>query len=178
MNEFLLTLAIGILVGVLGNFAYQWTRDLVARATGRIEIKGVWAERIVDGTERVHSIGQIRYDMRQQMWVFDGTNYHNDGTPFCHWRTISSYVDRKDHRYYYIFLNTHVDATHAGYTGFGFVDLEHRGGAWVPRNGAFAAGNPGEAFRSHSMVKLDEHPVTTEEVLEIFSRLSPSGSGS
>lgn len=172
MTEFLLTLAIGIAVGVLGNFAYQWIRDLAGRATGRIKIKGVWAERIVDGTERIHSIGEISYDMRQRLWAFEGTNYHNDGTPFCHWRTISSYVDRRDHRYYYIFVNTHVEATHAGYTGFGVIDLERLGRAWVPRNGAFAAGNPGEAFRSHSMVKLEERPSTREDVLEAFSLLA------
>lgn len=178
MNEAFLTLAIGVVVGVFANFAYQWIRDAFSRLTGRIDIKGIWGERMLDGTERVYSIGEIRYDIRQQMWVFDGTNYHNDGTPFCHWRTISSYVDHKDRRYYYIFFNTHVQASHAGYTGFGFVDFERRGKAWVPRNGAFAAGNPGEAFRSHSMVRLDNQPNTTEEVIEAFTRILPPSSQS
>lgn len=175
MTEFILTLALGIVVGILANFAFEWVRELLGRLFGRIEIKGVWGERIVDGVERVYSIGQVRYDMRQRMWVFDGTNYHNDGRPFCHWRTIASYVDRQHKRYYYVFLNTHVDATHAGYTGFGFVDLEWRGRSWTPRNGAFAAGNPGEAFRSHSMVRLTELPTSRTEVLDAFAILTPNG---
>ncbi len=172
MKEFVLALLLGIAVGVLGNFAYQWAQTVISRVFSRIEIKGVWGERILDGDERVYSIGQIHYDMRLRMWAFDGTNYHNDGSPFCHWRTVASYVDRQAKRYYYVFFNTHVDSTQAGYTGFGFVDLERRGRAWVPRNGAFAAGNPGESFRSHSMVKLRTVPTTRAAALSAFDQLT------
>lgn len=174
---FLLTFGLGVVMGVVGNFATAWLRALVARADGRIEIKGFWAESMAEGAERSFSIGQIRYDFLRRTWVFDGTNFHNDGTAFCHWQTITSYLDRKDHRFYYTFLNTHVDSAHTGYTGFGVVYLERRGKAWVPRNGAFVAGNPGEAFRSHSMLRLEEMPRSTDDVRAVFAKLAPGASG-
>ena len=43
--------------------------------------------------------------------------------PYCHWRTISNYLDRHNMVFYYIFLNTHEEASEAGYQGFGFVRL-------------------------------------------------------
>lgn len=171
MTSLLITLVVGIVVGVLANFCYQWVRQAISRFSDHIDIKGVWAESINDGTERLYSIGEIQYDLRRMMWIFDGTNYHNDGRPFCHWKTISSYVDTNAKRYYYIFLNTHDDEMHAGYTGFGFVDLARHGKTWIPRRGAFAAGNPGEAFRSHTMIRLEKYPEDQASVLEAFSRL-------
>ncbi|MDV6291467.1 hypothetical protein [Rhodococcus aetherivorans] len=171
MLSFLITLGIGITVGVLGNFTYQWIRDAYARFAERIDLGGVWGERMLDGTERTYSIGEINYDARRMMWVFDGTNYHDDGTAFCHWKTISSYVDRNAKRYYYIFLNTHVNSMHTGYTGFGFIDLQRQGKAWTPRSGAFAAGNPGETFRSHTMVRIAGRPDNKAAALVGFKEI-------
>ncbi|SHY17606.1 Uncharacterised protein [Mycobacteroides abscessus subsp. abscessus] len=172
MLSSLITLAIGIAVGVAGNFAYQWIREAYARFAERIDLRGVWGERMLDGVERNFSIGEINYDIRRMMWVFDGTNYHDDGTAFCHWKTISSYIDRNSHRYYYIFHNTHVDNMQNGYTGFGFVDLARQGKTWMPRSGAFAAGNPGESFRSHTMVRLGELPLNERSMLESFKKIA------
>lgn len=57
---------------------------------------------------------------------------------------------------------------HEGYTGFGFIDLDKRDGRWVPRSGAFAAGNPGESFRSHTMVPLLSAPSDRTSVMAAF----------
>ncbi|QHU90728.1 hypothetical protein GWK74_04435 [Candidatus Saccharibacteria bacterium oral taxon 488] len=164
-------LIVGIITGVLGNAFYQWIRNMLASFTDRLDLKGVWGERVSGYGERLNSIGSIRYDLRRQMWVFDGTNFHNDGRPYCHWRTISSHVDRVAGRYYYIFLNTHEDSGHRGYTGFGFIELEKHGRTWSPVRGSFAAGNPGEAFRSHSVIRIDSVPNGIAERLEVFKFL-------
>lgn len=168
MATFLIALAVGIATGVAANALYQWLTQARSWLTDRVNISGVWGERMIGGGDRRFSVGTIRYDLRRRMWVFDGTNYYNDGRPFCHWRTITAYLDQQSKRYYYVFLNTHDDEVHTGYTGFGFVDLEKKGRTWVPRRGAFAAGNPGECFRSHSMVKLNALPVSQDQLREMF----------
>jgi len=163
-----LAILLGIPIGIAANFCFQWATAVYRWSSDRISIKGVWGERIHSGTERQCSIGRIRYDIRRSMWTFDGTNYHNDGTPFCHWRTIASHLDRHNKVFYYIFLNTHEEEAHTGYTGFGFVQLAKTERKWTPVRGAFAAGNPGESFRSHSMVKLDNEPDTPDSTLQLF----------
>lgn len=166
------TLIIGVLTGVAGNALYQWIKNAYALVTDRLEIKGIWGEGIRDGNERHFSIGTIRYEPARQMWTFDGTNYHDDGNPYCHWSTIASYLDRSSHHYYYIFQNTPHDDVHAGYTGFGFVDLvKTPKGVWAPARGSFAAGNPGECFRTHSMVRLDDAPPDAEARLHAFEKI-------
>lgn len=170
--QFLVTLLVGVVTGVLGNACYHWLKELPAWATDRIHLTGFWGERVQGYGERLNSIGVIRYDLRRAMWVFDGTNYHNDGRPFCHWKTIASYVDRAQGRFYYIFLNTHEEAGHTGYTGFGFIELKKEGRNWIPSRGSFAAGNPGEAFRSHSMVRLEALPKGIEDRLKVFNLLA------
>lgn len=165
------TLVIGIAVGVAGNALYQFLRETYFRATDRVRLKGFWGERIHEGTDRVNSLGHIHYDFRRLMWVFDGTNYHNDGRPFCHFRTIASHYDRQAKKFYYVFENIHENAVHASYTGFGVLTLSKSGKAWTPSRGAFAAGNPGECFRSHTMQRLDYLPSTQEGVVATFSKL-------
>ncbi|WP_151526147.1 hypothetical protein [Serinicoccus kebangsaanensis] len=162
------TLVLGIIVGVAANAIYQFVRDLVVRLADTMDIKGVWGERILDGEERIYSIGEIRYDVRRSMWILDGTNFYNDGRPFCHWRTVAARLDRSAKKYYYVFDNTHENAAHAGYTGFGVVNLSREGRKWTPSRGAFAAGNPGECFRSHTMVRLARAPLTREARSEAF----------
>ena len=161
-------LLLGVPAGVVSNFLFQWVWSAVSWSSTRIDIKGTWGEKIHSGSERQCSIGTIKYDVWRSMWTFDGTNYHNDGRPFCHWRTISSHLDRHNKVFYYIFLNVQEEQAQAGYTGFGFVHLNQIEKKWVPVRGGFAAGNPGESFRSHSMVKLDAAPSSINEAQQVF----------
>lgn len=172
MANTFITLVLGVVIGVLGNLAYQWIQSLYAWWSGRVDLEGYWGQRIHERAERSYSIGQIHYNMRQRMWTFDGTNYHNDGRSFGRWKTVASYVDGRTSRYYYVFLCTHLDGAHASTLGFGYMDLEWRKRAWVPRSGALAAADdPDEAFRSFSLTKLDEPPGNREQVLEVFRKL-------
>uniref|UniRef100_A0A5Q5CFG4 Uncharacterized protein n=1 Tax=Mycobacterium sp. (strain JLS) TaxID=164757 RepID=A0A5Q5CFG4_MYCSJ len=163
-----LLLLLGIPIGVAANFCFQWLWTVLRWSADRIDIAGVWGERIHSGHERQCSVGKISYDIWRTRWTFDGTNYHDDGRPFCHWRTISSYLDRHNKVFYYIFLNTQEEEAHAGYTGFGIVHLHKVEKKWVPVRGAFAAGNPGESFRSHSMVRLESVPENRDQARELF----------
>lgn len=163
-----LAAVLSIPLGMAANFAFQWALIFYRRVSERVEIKGIWAERMRSGSDRQCSIGRIRYSIRRSMWLFDGTNYHNDGRAFCHWRTISSYLDTHNKVFYYIFLNTPEEEAHIGYTGFGIVHLVEINGEWIPIRGTFAAGGVGEIFRSHSMVKIDQEPETQADTVALF----------
>lgn len=168
----ILVFVIGVTTGVLGNFATHALRSSAGWIWEPYKIKGIWIEKIHSGEERVFSLGRIRKDLRRGMWTFEGTNYHNDGTPFCHWRTVTSHLDKQNKRFYYTFLNTPHNSTHTSYTGFGFLELTREGRHYVPTRGSFAAGNPKEQFRSHSIVKIEALPQDQRETQALFSKHS------
>ncbi|MEU6154783.1 hypothetical protein ABZ816_32805 [Actinosynnema sp. NPDC047251] len=67
-------LALGIPFGVAANALYQYLRGVISRRMDPISLAGQWGELISGIDERRCSIGEIRYDLRRRMWVFDGTN--------------------------------------------------------------------------------------------------------
>lgn len=166
----IMLLLAGIPIGMAANACYQWAKVGIGWISDPIRMSGTWVERIHSGTERQFSIGEIRWNVRRSIWDFEGTNFHNNGVPFCHWKTITSYLDRDNKRFYYTFLNTPDDSSHTSYTGFGVLELAKRGRSYVPCRGSFAAGNPGETFRSHSMIKVDRAPANPQETRDLFAR--------
>lgn len=167
VKEILLLLA-GVPIGVLANYAYQYAKSRTDRMFDPIEMTGKWGELVGESGERRCSMGEIRYDRRRGMWTFDGTNYYNDGRPFCHWTTETSYLDKDSRGFYYIFTNTLVESGQKGYIGFGVVRFRRNERAWVPDRGFFASGNEGETYRSHSMVPLEAIPTQQDEIREVF----------
>ncbi|MER7709735.1 hypothetical protein AB0K98_14955 [Streptomyces werraensis] len=161
-------LALGIPAGIASNILYQYLRSFVSRRFDPIEMKGIWGEYMSEPGERQCSIGEIRYDLRRSMWVFDGTNYHNDGRPFCHWVTLASYFDKTKREFYYTFSNTLAETGQTGYIGFGVLRFRRHEGKWVPDRGFFISGNEGESYRSHSVVRLDRIPTTPQETQAVF----------
>jgi hypothetical protein len=164
----LLLLIVGIPFGVLANYAYQYARDATDRMLDPIKMEGKWGELIGAPGERRCSMGEIRYDKRRRMWSFDGTNYHNDGRPFCYWTTEASYLDKTRREFHYIFTNTLVESGQTGYIGFGVVRFRRHERAWVPDHGFFISGNENETYRSHSMVSLVDIPLEQAAVLDVF----------
>lgn len=171
MKELLLLIT-GIPLGVVANYAYQYARTRTDRMFDPIKMAGKWGELVNAPGERRCSIGEIRYDRRRGMWTFDGTNYHNDGRPFCHWTTEASYLDKSTREFYYTFTNTLAESGQKGYIGFGVIRFRRQERTWVPDRGFFISGNESEMYRSHSMVPLESIPTSQTEIHEVFrSRL-------
>jgi hypothetical protein len=171
MKDLLLLLG-GIPFGVLANYVYQYAKSKTDHMFDPIRMTGKWGELVGGSGERRCSMGEIRYDRRRKMWTFDGTNYHNDGRPFCHWTTEASYLDKSARELHYIFTNTLVESGQKGYMGFGVVRFRRQEHAWVPDHGFFISGNEGETYRSHSMVPLEDIPTGQGKIRDLFrSRL-------
>jgi hypothetical protein len=164
----LLLLIAGIPFGVVANYIYQYARVKADKAFEPIKVEGKWGELTTMSGERRCSMGEIRYDRRKRMWTFDGTNYHNDGRPFCRWTTEASYLDKSSREFYYVFTNTLVESGQKGYIGFGVVRFRRQESVWLPDHGFFISGSEGESYRSHSMVPLDEIPTEGSRVREVF----------
>lgn len=161
-----------ILMGLLVNVTYHTLAGSFKRFSRNTDMKGIWLERMEDNEERTCSIGIFRYNWMQRKWLFDGVNYNADGSIFCEWKTHHSYIDQKQGKYYYIFSNTQAGSRNMAYEGFGSIKLEHDGKKLTPVSGAFAAGNPGETFRSHTMERISYHkiPRSQKEALRIIEK--------
>ncbi|WP_141715541.1 hypothetical protein [Streptomyces sp. DvalAA-19] len=167
MKEFLLLMA-GVPFGILASYGYEIIKSRTDKMFDPIKMEGKWGELVAADGERRCSMGEIRYDKRRAMWAFDGTNYHNDGRPFCHWTTEASYLDKTSRTFHYIFSNTLAESGQKSYIGFGVIRFRREQRAWVPDRGFFISGNEGEAYRSHSMVQLDTIPVDQVDVQQVF----------
>ncbi|MDX3531773.1 hypothetical protein P1P75_36615 [Streptomyces sp. ID05-39B] len=167
MKEFLLLIA-GVPFGILASYCYEFVKSKTDRMYDPIKMEGKWGELTSTPGGRRCSMGEIRFDKRRGMWAFDGTNYHNDGKPFCHWTTEASYLDKTNRIFHYIFSNTLVESGEKAYIGFGVVRFRREGRAWLPDRGFFISGNQGEQYRTHSMVPLDAIPTDQAAVREVF----------
>lgn len=163
-----LLLGAGIPIGLVANLLYQYLRFARERWVGRVALAGCWGERMAIPGERQYSAGEIRFDARRRMWTFDGTNYNNDGTPYCEWYTHASYLNLRENTLYYVFVNTPSDESQTGYTGFGAVLLGRVGGRLKPKRGYFVAGEPGGEYRTHSMVPIGRLPDSAAEARRLF----------
>jgi hypothetical protein len=161
-------LLLGVPAGIAANGLYQYLKIFTSRRLDPIAMEGVWGEYISEPGERQCSIGEIRYDLRKRMWVFDGTNYHNDGRPYCHWVTLASYFDKTKREFYYTFSNTLTETGQTGYIGFGVLRFRRHEGKWIPNHGFFISGSEGESYRSHTVVPLDRMPSSSQETRAMF----------
>ncbi|MFJ4786501.1 hypothetical protein [Streptomyces sp. NPDC088794] len=167
MRDYLFLL-LGIPAGIVSNGIYQYLKIFTSRRIDRIKLEGVWGEHMGESGERQCSIGEIRYDLRRRMWAFDGTNYHNDGRPYCHWVTLTSYFDNEKREFYYTFSNTLAETGQTGYIGFGVLRFRRQDRKWVPDRGFFISGTEGESYRSHSVVPLERIPDNPQEAHAVF----------
>ncbi len=165
----LLFLVIGIPFGVAANAAYHYVRIVTGRTFDRIQLEGKWGEYVENYSDHQYSIGEIRYDLRRRMWAFNGTNYYNDGRPYCHWETLASYFDKTKREFYYTFHNTLLKSSQTSHVGFGVIRFRREEGKWIPDRGFFISGSEGESYLWHTMVPLDRIPVGREEVRAVLT---------
>lgn len=151
-----------ILPFVLGVPASIVAADLYARIVRymdkqpKVEIEGVWGEYVPKSTSRNYTIGRISFDKKKSIYVFDGTNYYNDGRAFCHFETVASHVDISNRRFYYIF-SAHVEGDfHKVYFGFGVVNLIlNSENALIPTDGHYLSADVDTEAMTHSMQLLE-----------------------
>lgn len=148
----------GAVLGIGGNFIFEYLRSLVGRrAGGKLAIEGTWCEWTPEGYGRQFSVGVIKYRFWKRRYDFDGTNYHNDGRPYCHWNTTASYVDKERKEFHYIFGNHDLSSPHVQSYGYGVISLVMRGDELVPSDGFYLYSGAGGARQmGHSMVRVTD----------------------
>lgn len=151
-------LVAGAVLGVAGNFAYDAIRVMLdQRSDGKLAITGVWGEWTPDGFGRQFSIGEIRYRFWKRRFEFNGTNFYNDGRPFCHWATTASYIDRERREFHYIFANQDLNSPHVSSYGYGVVSLAEIGKRIVPTSGFYLYSGPNGARQmTHTMNRVTD----------------------
>src|SRR6185437_3427940 len=171
-----MTILISIPLAILANVV--WAGLLIARdhwQHGKLKIQGHWAEWAPDSKGREFSIGTIEYRWLKRRIEFNGTNYHSNGMPFCHWTTTASTLNLPAGKLYYIFDSTNVGALQSSSTGFGVLNLRRRADKTiVPEDGYFMYRDTRAFSVSHSMVRIDEVPMSRgDSAAAILARVFP-----
>ena len=143
---------------------------------GRVEIKGNWAEYVPTSPNRQYSLCTMEYDVIHRRYNLNGTNYNNDGSPHCYWRTVSSHLDREGLQFHYVFETREVSAMHVKSYGYGVVNLAHVEKRIVPSDGYYVYVSPtGEAAAiTHTMKRADALPPRDVNAAAYFDALFPA----
>lgn len=153
------SLLIGGLIGYVLNLAASWSYDKIRAMLNarKIELDGLWAEYVPDSGDHQYSLGRIYFDKSRNIFAFDGTNYFNDGQPFCHWKTVTSYIDKNNQEYFYVFVAQVENELDHRYYGFGVVNLAvNDKGILVPARGHYVSANIDGRPMSHTIVPAEE----------------------
>lgn len=142
---------------------------------GKLAISGHWAEYAETSTGREFSIGTLEYQWFRRRWEFNGTNYHSNGTPLCHWQTTSSTLNLQTGKFFYIFDSTDVGRFQSSSTGFGCLNLIRRHKTIVPEDGYFMYHDAEAVSVSHSMVPIARIPDSRgDSAAEILAETFPA----
>jgi len=153
----LLSIPIGVLAARV-DVLISWGMNRVRY--GPLQIRGNWAEWVPGSIGRQFSVGSIQYNVFRRQYSFDGTNYNNNGDPYCHWKTVTSYVDYDKQEFHYVFATKDVATMQTTSYGYGVVNLVSRGGVLAPEDGYYIYATPdGSALSlSHTMVSVSSIP--------------------
>lgn len=115
--------------------------------------------------------------MIRRRYNFNGTNYNNDGTPHCYFRTVSSHLDRDDLQFHYVFETRELDALHVKSYGYGVVNLERAGNRIVATDGYYIYVTPsGQPIAvSHTMKPVGDLPPREVNATAYFDATFPAG---
>ena len=145
--------ALGVPASLLAAFLYDKIKTTINMKRNKFNIAGTWGEYVPDSKGRQYSLGRIFYDRRRKLWAFDGTNFQNNGRPYCHWRTVTSFLDLENRQFFYTFDARVEGELGAVYYGFGVVHLTpDNDGVLVPINGHYVSASVDGKGMSHSMV--------------------------
>jgi len=151
-----LLFALGFPAALLTAYGYDILKGMIKARSDRLAIEGFWLEFVRDSKNHQYSHGRIRFDKKRGFWAFDGTNYKNNGEPFCHWETVSSHVDVAGRKFFYTFVARVENELDKTYYGFGVVNLVvNDRDQLVPVDGHYVSANVDGRGMSHSMVPTD-----------------------
>ena len=174
MFELLAAFFIGVGSGLV--VMYIWPFIENARMRRRVRIEGVWGEYITDAQGHQYSCVRIYFDTWRKMYAFDGTNYKNNGSRYCHWRTVSGYLDEHSHKYLYIFaIELAADPNMTRY-GHGVINLtQDAEGLLVPSDGHYVSADiDGTTYTMH---RLDNFKYAREDngdrLIERMKQIAP-----
>ncbi|HEY0329868.1 MAG TPA: hypothetical protein VGC77_12300 [Rhodopseudomonas sp.] len=173
-NANAVSFSIGVVSGIASNLIFQifWSMYQVHKIRKKqipIDIEGDWGEYIEHsvtegGLAHQYSFGKIYRDESRGMYLFDGTNYRNDGSQFCHWQTITSYLDIQQKRYLYIFAAQMDGESDKTYYGFGVISLaQDAQGHLVPIQGHYNSANIDNKTMPHTMLRVSGFGYSGEE---------------
>ena len=171
---------LGIPLGIVATRLDVVLMWVVNRARyGRVEIKGNWAEYVATSPSRQYSLCTMEYDVIHRRYNFDGTNYNNDGSPHCYWRTVSSHLDRDELQFHYVFETREVSTMHVKSYGYGVLNLAHADNRIVPADGYYVYVTPtGDAAAvNHTMKRADALPPRDVNAAAYFDALFPAERG-
>jgi len=146
----------GLLTGIIGSYAVAECMERInyKRAYGQFDLCGTWAEEVPRLEGRRYSHGVIYYNKIERTFLFEGTNYEDDGEKHSHWQTITSSLEIKQKRLYYLFsAYLEGDLGPTSY-GFGTINFTRSGDKYVPVDGYFAAPQVDTLPYTHSMVRV------------------------
>ena len=151
----LLGVGLGIPGSVIATYLYDILRTRMS--TNRLSIEGSWGEYVKDAKGRQYSFGRIYFDKRRRFYAFDGTNFHDNGSTYCHWTTINSHVDREGRQFFYTFRTLVDDEPDRQYYGFGVVNLTlDEKSRLVPAGGYYVSASVDGKGMAHSMIRSDD----------------------
>lgn len=158
-------LVVGFVVGIGGNIVANvlWEKLDKLRSTrrcGQLEFEGKWAEYVPNSIGRQFSLATVEYRRSKKIYELNGTNYQNNGDPYCHWRTVASYLDLENYVYHYVFATTDVGALNVSSYGYGVLNLIRSGDSIAPQDGYYVYVTPsGTAISvSHTFKKITNLP--------------------
>ncbi|MDX1882712.1 hypothetical protein [Mycolicibacterium sp. 120270] len=177
-------LALGVVLGIGGNLAANLAQNAIdtrreRKQFGPVNIEGVFAEWVPDSKGRQFSIGQIRYVKSSKRYDLDGTNYRNDGEPFCRWRTVASSLDLRNRQYHYVFVTTNFETPNTNSYGYGVIYLDSQGDGLEPVDGYYVYVDDTQWSRkaisvSHTMDRIHSMPESRNaNMAELIDQIYP-----
>ena len=152
-----LTFVSGVMASLVAAIIYSFTAARFSHMKSTLRIEGVWGEFVPGSTDHRYTLGKIYYDKKRAIYAFDGTNYRDDGTQYCHFETIASHVDPVARKYHYLFTAQLEGALDKVYYGFGVVNLgEDESGRLAPLDGYYISASVDASAMSHSMVRATD----------------------
>lgn len=164
---------LGVLASLCATIIYEFYRYF--KSIGGIRSSfGWWLEIVPNSVGCRYSIARLYYNKRASMVAFDGTNYNDDGTPRCHWETISGVFDFSAKKYFYTFQATLEAERNINYYGFGVLDFEKKDetNTLIPSGGHYISANIDDSPMSHSMVSMKQFPAYAVGSFELRKNIS------
>jgi hypothetical protein len=153
----LLSIPIGIIAARI-DVLISW---IVNRSRhGKLELRGKWVEWIPRSTDRHFSVGRIQFNVLRRRYEFNGTNYLNNGEPFCHWTTVTSYLDWERLEFHYVFATQDAASLQTTSYGYGVLHLVNDDGVLAPQDGyyIYSTANGDAVSMSHTLTRVGDLP--------------------